>query len=240
MVNSKLLNFFYYSRANWVDGTTYFINLIKKYCQPNFLILDLGCGTGVGKKDTYSLRKFVSTVIGIDIDKGINKNTLVDEKVIGDTFLLPFKNSTFDLIYSDYVLEHVNRPQSFVVEVRRVLKSSGYFIVRTPNKYHYVPLIGRIIPKSHKSFMANFSRNLNSDADTFDTYYKMNTVCELNKILLANGFSLEKIELIEKEPSYLTFNEILFLLGTMYEIIVNSIESLSSLRANIIGVFRKL
>jgi len=239
MILRYLLNTFYYSRKNWTDGTTYFINLIKTFCQPNFLILDLGCGTGIGKKASYSMRKFVSRVVGIDIDKGINTNILVDERVIGDVYMLPFKNAAFDLIYSDYVLEHIDRPQNFVSEVNRVLKSSGYFIVRTPNRYHYVPLIGMLMPKQLKSFIANFSRNLTSENETFRTYYKMNTVPELIKIFLSNGFSTEKIELIEKEPSYLMFSELLFLLGTMYEIVVNSTASLSFLRANIIGVFRK-
>ena len=53
MVSQRLINFFYYNRKGWVDGTTYFVNLLKSYCRPEATVLDLGAGSGEGKPDFY-------------------------------------------------------------------------------------------------------------------------------------------------------------------------------------------
>jgi SAM-dependent methyltransferase len=51
-----------------------------------------------------------------------------------DARLLPFKNDTFDLIYSMGTIEHFKEYQTAVVEFYRVLKPSGVAIVGVPNK----------------------------------------------------------------------------------------------------------
>lgn len=237
MINPGLCNFFYDSQKGWVNGTTVFINTIKSRCNLNSVVLDLGAGSGLGKPLNYSLKGLVKSCVGADNDKDLSKNQFLDKKVLADIFTLPFRRETFDLVYTDYVLEHIDRPGEFVKEVRRVIKRGGFFIFRTPNLYHYIPLTGRLIPKQRRRALINFVNKFR-DKD-FCTFYKMNTVGKLKKLFLGNGFSLERLELIEKEPSYLMFNNLAFLTGVLYERIVNSTQLLSFLRINIIGVFRK-
>ena len=240
MVDPRFVEFFYNPKKGWIDGTTQFVNLLKSYCRPGATVLDLGAGAGRSKPHFYSLRGKDRLVVGLDVDWDISENKIVDFKVIGNAYFLPFKECSFDFIYTDFVLEHVNKPDAFIKEVKRVLRKKGYFIFRTPNLYHYVPSIARIVPNSSKSLLANVVRNIDKEEKTFPVIYKMNRPGLLQNMLEKKGFVTEHLDLIEKEPSYLVFNSFAFLLGVLYERIVNSTERLKFLRSNILGVFRKI
>ncbi|MCX5704068.1 MAG: class I SAM-dependent methyltransferase [Candidatus Omnitrophica bacterium] len=235
MINPRLTDFFYNRQKGWIDGTALFMDIVKRYCGLNFMVLDLGAGSGEGRPKSYSLKGLVKVSIGVDINKGLYKNEIIDKKVLWDAYSLPFKKEAFDLIYCDYVLEHIKQPQDFMEDLGRVLKKGGFFIFRTPNLYHYVPLIAKVASRLPKSVLADYRlKNRN-----FPAFYKMNTVRKLKMLFLKNGFSVERIQLIEKEPSYLMFAVLPFLAGVLYERIVNFTESFAFLRSNIIGVFKK-
>jgi hypothetical protein len=58
--------------------------------------------------------------------------------IVGDGTKLPFKKNTFEVVYSNSVIEHLNdlkSQQEFAEEIRRV--GVNYF-VQTPNKYFFV------------------------------------------------------------------------------------------------------
>lgn len=240
MVSTGLIDFFYDRKKGWVDGTAQFVNLLKSYCKPGATVMDLGAGSGEGKPDFYSLRGNAISVVGLDIDSDLRRNRVVDFKVLGSAHFLPFKGSSFDLIYADFVLEHIDSPDVFMGEIKRVLRKGGHFVFRTPNLYHYVPLLARIVPTPFKSLFANFVRNIDLEKKTFPVVYKLNTVKCLESISKQNGFAVEHLKLIEKEPSYLVFNTLPFFLGVLYERVVNCTEVLEAFRSNIFGVFRKV
>ncbi len=48
-----------------------------------------------------------------------------------DQDFLPFKDGSFDLVVSNFVIEHLINPQKFFAESFRVLKSGGYFYCST-------------------------------------------------------------------------------------------------------------
>ena len=88
-------------------------------------VVDLGCGD-------RSFVKFIETKgirsRGIDIDDGINFE--FDQ--------LPLDDNSVDHIISNSVIEHINNPEVFLKEVKRILKNDGNFILVTPNfKYGY-------------------------------------------------------------------------------------------------------
>tara|TARA_Y100000310_G_scaffold170217_1_gene170368 strand:+ start:270 stop:719 length:450 start_codon:yes stop_codon:yes gene_type:complete len=45
---------------------------------------------------------------------------------------IPFKNNTFDSIVINQVLEHVFEPETFIREVKRVLKKNGHLLLTVP------------------------------------------------------------------------------------------------------------
>lgn len=133
-------------------------------------MLDLGAGAG---KNRYHLKGRVRSIVGVDFDPRVAHNPLLDRGVVAKPGPLPFDDNSFDVVFSIYVLEHVNNPAELVAEIRRVLRPGGIFLALTPNRYHYVSLIASATPISfHKWLNKRRGREME---DTFPTAYQMNT-----------------------------------------------------------------
>ena len=68
----------------------------------------------------------------------------------------------------------------------------------------------------------------------------MNSQARLKTLAAEHGFEVVFMDAIEVRPNYLAFSAPTFLLGTVYERLVNSMDAFSAMRANIVTVFRKL
>lgn len=88
-------------------------------------ILDIGSGS----------RRLDEKVVNMDIELFSN----VD--IVGDAQNIPFKDRSFDTIWIEAVLEHVNNPSKVVSEIHRILKNGGYVFAVIPfiHKYHEHP-----------------------------------------------------------------------------------------------------
>lgn len=108
----------------------------KKYIK-EMKVLDLGCGAGYG---SFELKKLgAKSVVGIDndskaIEYAISKFKIENLKFkIDNATNLSFPDSTFDIVVSFEVIEHIKDYRKYLKEVFRVLKKGGYFIFSTPN-----------------------------------------------------------------------------------------------------------
>jgi SAM-dependent methyltransferase len=153
---------------------------------------------------------------------------------------LPFRAESFDLIFADWVVEHLADPVSVASEILRVLKPGGFFVFRTGNRLHYSYAVAAHTPHWFHQLVANPVRGLARDGgDPYPTYYRMNTCSAVRRVLSQAGFLEESLLTIEAEPSYLMFSVPSFLLGVTYERLVNRVPLLSGLRACLFGCFRK-
>ncbi|MDI6847459.1 MAG: class I SAM-dependent methyltransferase [Candidatus Bathyarchaeia archaeon] len=82
------------------------------------LKLDIGCGEGPKKGD-----------VGVDL----RKTTSVD--IVADAPMLPFKDESFDHIYSSHLIEHFSHREvkNVLAEWIRVLKKHGVIEIRCPD-----------------------------------------------------------------------------------------------------------
>lgn len=216
--------------------TTKFFANIRSHLRPEHRVLNLGAGPTT--QDPNVVKKGeAAEVVGADIDPVVLNNHELDRAVLIENGRLPFEDSYFDIAFSDFVLEHVEKPQQFLDEVSRVLKPGGMFFFRTPNIYHYVTIISRFSPHWFHNLIANKARGLAEKAqDPWPTFYRLNTRSVLRKAASLAGFkSAVELEMVEGHPSYLMFHSLPFLVGVAYERLVNSTEALAGLRANIFG-----
>ena len=233
MISQELFERFYADPK--FNGTERFFNLVRRNAQPCARVLNLGAGPAT-KNPTCSLKGEVAEVVGADIDPAVLANDELDSAVIVDGKRLPFSDESFDLVFSDYVLEHVEHPGIFLSEVHRVLKVGSSFFFRTPNVYHFVAIISRATPHAFHEAVANRIRGLSADAyDPYPTFYRLNSRTAIREAAAAAGFRTVELEMVECWPSYLVFHAVPFLIGVAYERLVNSSETYSGLRANIFG-----
>jgi SAM-dependent methyltransferase len=228
----------YYRRSNWVDGTSQFAALIRERLRPEFRILDLGAGDG--KAGPVNFQGEVRSVVGVDPNSYIRGNSKIDHGVMGLAERLPFRTDSFDLVVSDWVVEHLAHPEGVVSEVFRVVKSGGFFVLRTGNICHYSYALAAATPYWFHRFVANRVRGIPVDSgDPHATYYRMNTRRAVRECLTRAGFAEEELLMVEAEPSYLMFSVPSLLVGVAYERLVNWTPIFSGLRACIFACFRK-
>ena len=67
----------------------------------------------------------------------------------------------------------------------------------------------------------------------------MNTPASVRRYARDAGFEVERLDMVEKEPTYGMAARPLFLAFMVYERVVNASERLASLRANMFVVLRK-
>lgn len=228
-----------YYPDEFADGTLIFYSWLRQHARPHDVVLNVGAGPSADSK-ARSLKGEVKQVVGVDIDEVVLQNADLDQAFVIQNGKLPFPDGYFDLAWADYVLEHVQEPKIFLKEIHRVLKADAWFFFRTPNKRHYVSLIGRMTPHRFHELCANRVRGLPPGThDPYPTYYLLNDRRTIEKTAFSCGFSKTELKFVEAEPSYLVFHPLPFLLGVSYERFVNRFELLAGLRANIFGKLQK-
>jgi SAM-dependent methyltransferase len=223
----------FYPHSSWRrDGTTDFYALMKKYCSGK--ILEVGAGPS---NPTSDYLKTLGEIHGVDIDPSVLDNeALQSAAVIQDAF--PFPDQSFDSCISNYVCEHLTDPVQHLKEIYRVLRPAGFYIFRTPNRFHYVAMISSLTPYWFHLKVANRLRGV-CGHDPYPTQYRLNSRRKIIKLARESGFTIEYLRLVEKEPSYGMGSRILFLLFMAYERIVNCSELFAGFRSNLFVVLRK-
>ncbi len=115
-------------------------------------VLEIGAGTG---RDSFPLVDRGAIVYQLDyaenslkILRRIAQQAGYDVIIIGgDTFRLPFRDASFDIVFHQGLLEHF-RPQQAEALLReniRVLKSGGLLLVDVPQRYHIYTLVKHLL-----------------------------------------------------------------------------------------------
>jgi SAM-dependent methyltransferase len=219
--------------SNWDDDLLR--AQILAHLQPQFVALDVGAGAGI--LPHMNFRGLASRVCGVDLDPRVTANPMLDEGRIADAGRIPYENSMFDLAFADNVLEHLDDPLQVFCEIARVLKPGGLFIFKTPNKWHYVPVVARITP--HRFHGAYNRLRGRAEADTFPTRYRANTHRDIDRLAQLSSLKMLQLDFIEGRPEYLRLNAAMYLAGAVYERLVNATKALEALRVLLIGILRK-
>jgi ubiquinone/menaquinone biosynthesis C-methylase UbiE len=128
-------------------------------------------------------------------------------------------DDSVDVCVCDSVLEHVEHPDSFFSESRRVLRNGGYLCIRTPNAWGYVALFSRLTSERHHVTILSrvqAPEDRKEEQDIFPAYYRCNTIPKLRKMLGGHGFE-HAVYGHAAEPSYLHFSKIAYWLGVLHQ-----------------------
>lgn len=218
-------------KPSWRDSQAIYADIINGFVDSNTKILDVGCGYGYFMKAVYKKTDFT---YGIDLDENaLKQNKIIKNKICGTVEKLLFSDSYFDLVISAWTLEHLKDPVKAFKEIFRVLKPGGKVIFLTPNIWNYNICIIRMIPEKFHSFL---TRKLYNRKDVFPKFYKINSAKQIDKTLVPIGF--KKVNLIlNGDPSYISFNRVLFGLACFLENILD--KKFNFAKAHLIGVYEK-
>lgn len=115
--------------------------------------LNLGCGKAI-KKNYINLDSI--QLPGVDIVHNLNG------------YPWPFNNDTFEEIYCDNILEHLDSIISPMEEIWRILKNKGRVTIIVP----IYPSIWAMADPSHKQFFTYMTFNYFRPEDEFNYYSK--------------------------------------------------------------------
>lgn len=108
-------------------------------------VLDVACGMG------YAAPMFIEagarSYVGVDVERSAVGYAIerygADNKIafyLEDACeLKSIEDSSVELVVSFETIEHLHRPDRFLANVRRVLRSEGTLVISTPNRHRYSP-----------------------------------------------------------------------------------------------------
>ena len=219
--------------SNWDDCI--FRDWVLSNLSPEAIILDIGAGAGIVQQMNF--KGMVARVCGIDLDRRVECNPMLDEGKLSDAGHIPYPDGAFDVAFADNVMEHLADPMAVLGEVCRVLRPGGVFLFKTPNKTHYMPLIARMTPHRFHRFVNRLRGR--AEEDTFPTLYRANTAADVRKLAAIAGLTVDRLERIEGRPEYLRITWPTYLLGAAYERVVNTFDFLAVFRVLLIAQLRK-
>lgn len=103
------------------------------YIDPEKRLLEVGCGDGSGEIEISS-RTAGARYVGLDLSYSLWSGR--GNFVAGVGTALPFDNSTFEIVLSMFVLEHIVFPHQFLDEMWRVLSPGGRILLISPDFLH--------------------------------------------------------------------------------------------------------
>jgi SAM-dependent methyltransferase len=207
------------------DGLVSLYQRVHALLRSDMTVLDLGCGRGEifhQQQQDYRasiarIQGKVAKIVGVDVDKGVFDHPHLDERhLIDKNKPLPLLDTSVDIVISDWVLEHIDDPAQFVLELKRVLKPGGWFCARTPNRWGYAGLAARALPNAAHSRVLKILMPSRSEQDVFPTRYKLNTLRDIKKFFLPdtwNNFSF----LQNTTPKYFGRSAFIFSLIDIYQ-----------------------
>ena len=144
-------------KAHRADRRSY-LDIVRKYCFRGIpaKVLEVGCGSAI---DACIIAQDTGAEVhGVDVSEKALELSKDAERFSGarvsvykaDARRMPFDDGTFDVVYSQGLLEHLGDTVSALAEQARVLKRGGILIVNVPQKYTVYSI--------YKHFMARRGR----------------------------------------------------------------------------------
>jgi len=154
---SNIASIYDEARAITPEGLGQWLDLLSTHLDPNTisLIIDLGCGTGRFSEPLAA--RFGVRVIATDpsqtmLERARRKRATSSVVLLcASAHLLPFSDSTADVVFMSMVYHHFADPVVVAKECRRVLRESGHVCIRNSTREadfphrHFFPAIRPLI-----------------------------------------------------------------------------------------------
>ena len=103
-------------------------------------VLDIACGEGYG---SHYLAQKAASVVGVDVDPATVEHAQATYSHPGlnyrqgDCATIPLDDNSVDVVVSFETIEHHDRHEAMMEEIKRVLRPEGLLIISSPDKHEY-------------------------------------------------------------------------------------------------------
>lgn len=223
----------------WGHGhaaTQHYKNRLAQLVRPGMKILHAGCGWD--KKEVSRPFKDSCTVVGVDLDPRV-ASLFHSEFHLGSLSSMPFEAGSFDLIFCEYVVEHLEDPTGAFREMQRVLKPGGRILVLTPNMFSYKVLAAAVTPHDFHLWMGRIRYGRGHEADMYPTVYRCNTAAEFRRQAGRSGLEVVAVDLVTNGPTWFEKFPVLFQIFDLYHRAIARWDALRQLRCALVVELRK-
>lgn len=160
---------------------------LERALAPGARVLDAGCGR---RTRLETRRNLIAELVGVDLDAAAGaENRALDRFVVGDLCApLRFGSGSFDVVYANFVVEHLDRPEVAFREWRRVLRPDGALILLTTNRANPLVTTARLVPRRVRVAIKRAGAGV-VERDVMPIRYRANTPWRLKALLSDAGFA---------------------------------------------------
>lgn len=161
---------------------------LARALHPGARALDAGCGRTTR---LTGYRDRIAELVGVDLDADAGaENTALDRFVVADLCgRLPFEDAYFDLVYANFVVEHLELPETAFCEWRRLLRPHGALVLLTSNRANPLLAAASVLPHRLRVGLKRAGAGV-IERDVIPTRYRANTPSRLAALLAEAGFTL--------------------------------------------------
>jgi SAM-dependent methyltransferase len=144
--------------------------------------LHFGAGRNNYRIGEHALTEGSGEIVALDTDRVTLAEHGARGRVLGCGQRLPFVEDSFDLVFSEYVFEHLDDPDAALTEIERVLRPGGEVIILVPNPAHYYALVANATPFWFHVFYLTLQGELDVRRDHSPTHYRWGRYEDLHAV----------------------------------------------------------
>jgi SAM-dependent methyltransferase len=217
-------------QERWESGggaTRHYKERLRELVKPGMRILHAGCGWD--KKEVS--RPYIDScqVVGVDLDPRV-ASMFHSEFHLGSLTSMPFEPASFDLVFCEYVVEHLEDPEGAFREMGRVLKPGGRILLLTPNLFSYKVLAAACTPQRFHVWMGRIRYGRGEEADMYPTLYRCNTAARARQLADQVGLDIVAVDLVTNGPTWFEKFPVVFELFDVFHRAIARWDALRQLR----------
>lgn len=210
-----------------------YLDLAGEHLDNRSPVLHLGAG-----RDSLGIARQLprARIVSLDVDAvGLSQNHGRD-RVRADATAMPFHAGTFRVVLCENVFEHLEAPETVLLECHRVLAPGGAVVFLCPNRFSYLGLASSATPRWVHQWFKRTSLGVD-EASVFATYYRLNSARRIRALARRTGFAVERLSSHVGWPTYWEFWDLAHRIGVVVHWVIE--RGPAFFHVTLVGVLRK-